>query len=112
RLAMRAAQAVRVSRPELPVCFYGLYAPVSADITLGRLADRLIAGEYEPSLVDWASSLDGGSTTDLGRYGFRVPARDLLPRHERARVHERRDPRAPRQGSHRRGGRARHSASA
>src|SRR5437764_3924474 len=51
RLAMRAAKSVRDSRPELPVCFYGLYAPVSSDITLGRLADRLIAGEYEPALV-------------------------------------------------------------
>ena len=45
RLAMRAARAVREARPELPVCFYGLYAPVSRDLTLGRLADRLIAGE-------------------------------------------------------------------
>src|SRR5213076_721465 len=37
RLAMRAAQAVREARPGLPVCFYGLYAPVSRDLTLGRL---------------------------------------------------------------------------
>jgi radical SAM superfamily enzyme YgiQ (UPF0313 family) len=83
RLAMRAGQAVREAHPDLPVCFYGLYAPVSQDLTLGRLADRLIAGEYEPALVAWASSLDGGSTTDLGRYGFEVPARDLLPPLER-----------------------------
>jgi radical SAM superfamily enzyme YgiQ (UPF0313 family) len=83
RLAMRAAQAAREARPELPVCFYGLYAPVSRDITLGRLADRLIAGEYEPGLVAWASSLDSGSTLDLGRDGFEVPARELLPPLER-----------------------------
>jgi radical SAM superfamily enzyme YgiQ (UPF0313 family) len=79
RLAMRAAQSVRQARPELPICFYGLYAPVSSDLTLGRLADRLIAGEYEAGLVAWASSLDGGSTLDLGRHGFEVPARELLP---------------------------------
>src|SRR3989440_1991343 len=79
RLAMRAAQAVRRARPGLPICFYGLYAPVSRDLTLGRLADRLIAGEYEPALVAWASSGAGGETTDLGRHGFDVPARDLLP---------------------------------
>src|SRR3954453_11872032 len=83
RLAMRAAQQVRDARPETPICFYGLYAPVSRDITLGRLADRLIAGEYEPGLVAWASSLDVGSTIDLGRHGFEVPARDLLPPLER-----------------------------
>jgi radical SAM superfamily enzyme YgiQ (UPF0313 family) len=83
RLAMRAAQAVREARPEVPICFYGLYAPVSRDLTLGRLADRLIAGEYEPQLVAWASSVDGGSTIDLGRHAFDVPARDLLPPLER-----------------------------
>src|SRR6266581_4772396 len=37
RRAMRAAQAAREARLELPVCFDGLYAPVSRDITLGRL---------------------------------------------------------------------------
>src|SRR3954469_22098574 len=41
RLAMRAARGVDGK----PVCFYGLYAPVSRDLTLGRLADRVIAGE-------------------------------------------------------------------
>src|SRR5436190_13047536 len=80
RLAMRAAQAVREARAELPICCYGLYAPVSRDLTLGRLADRLIAGEYEPALVAWAASRDGGGETiDLGRHGFEVPARELLP---------------------------------
>ncbi len=49
RLAMRAAAGVRRARPELPVCFYGLYAPVSRDLTVGALADRAIAGEYEPA---------------------------------------------------------------
>jgi hypothetical protein len=47
RLAMRAAAGVRRARPELPVCFYGLYAPVSRDLTVGALADRAIAGEYD-----------------------------------------------------------------
>src|SRR3954453_4729859 len=83
RLAMRAAQQVRDARPETPICFYGLYAPVSRDLTLGRLADRLIAGEYEPALVEWASTLDGGETLDLGRHAFEVPARDMLPPLER-----------------------------
>ncbi|MFL5883472.1 MAG: CUAEP/CCAEP-tail radical SAM (seleno)protein [Thermoleophilaceae bacterium] len=83
RLAMLAARQVRVARPGLPICFYGLYAPVSRDLTLGALADRLIAGEYEPALVAWASKLDGGETLDLGRHEFEVPARDLLPPLER-----------------------------
>jgi radical SAM superfamily enzyme YgiQ (UPF0313 family) len=79
RLAMRAAEAVRRARPELPICFYGLYAPVSRDLTLGRLADRVIAGEYEPALVAWAGGARGGPELDLGRGSFALPARDLLP---------------------------------
>ena len=35
RLALRAAAEVRRQRPALPICFYGLYAPVSRDLTLG-----------------------------------------------------------------------------
>ena len=84
RLAMRAAAAVRRQRPELPICLYGLYAPVSRDLTVGRLADRVIAGEYEPALVAWAGGDDGDATLiHLGRGTFDTPARDLLPPLER-----------------------------
>lgn len=84
RVAMSAAAAVRRRRPELPICLYGLYAPVSRDLTVGRLADRVIAGEYEPALVAWA----GGDEADSGliqldRGTFGTPARDLLPPLER-----------------------------
>ena len=83
RLAMRAAQSVKRARPELPVCFYGLYAPVSRDLTLGRVADRVIAGEYERALVAWAGTGEPGPELDLGRQQFERPARDLLPPLER-----------------------------
>jgi len=85
RLAMRAAAAVRKQRPELPICLYGLYAPVSRDLTVGRLADRVIAGEYEPALVAWAGGQAESDTTliHLGRGSFETPARDLLPPLER-----------------------------
>ena len=82
RLAVRAAEAVRRARPELPICFYGLYAPVSRDRTLGRVADRLIAGEYEPPLVRWAGGAADAAAEpliQLGRGSFELPARDLLP---------------------------------
>jgi radical SAM superfamily enzyme YgiQ (UPF0313 family) len=80
RLALRAAAAVRRQRPQLPICLYGLYAPVSRDLTIGRLADRVIAGEYEPALVAWAGGDDAdGGLIQLGRGTFDVPARDLLP---------------------------------
>src|SRR4051794_18419254 len=66
RLAMRAAREAQGK----PVCFYGLYAPVSRDLTLGRVADRVIAGEYEPELVAWAAGGANGKRPelDLGRH--------------------------------------------
>src|SRR3954453_20788824 len=76
RLAMRAAQAVKRDHPEKPVCFYGLYAPVSRDLTLAGLADRVIAGEYEPALVAWAGGARSGPELDLSRGAFTTPARD------------------------------------
>src|SRR4051812_21062697 len=81
RLAMRAAAEVG----DKPVCFYGLYAPVSRDLTLGRVADRVIAGEYEPALLAWVAGEGGGHgpKLDLGRHSFHLPARDLLPPLER-----------------------------
>jgi radical SAM superfamily enzyme YgiQ (UPF0313 family) len=80
RLALHAAAAVRRQRPELPICLYGLYAPVSRDLTAGRLADHVIAGEYEPALVAWAGGDDADrGLIQLGRGSFDVPARDLLP---------------------------------
>jgi len=89
RLALRAARAIRRRRPELPICLYGLYAPVSRDLTVGAVADRVIAGEYEPALVAWIDGLAAGSqepgryTRELERTGFELPARHLLPPLER-----------------------------
>jgi len=89
RLALRAARAIRRRRPELPICLYGLYAPVSRDLTVGAVADRVIAGEYEPALVAWLDGLAAGSqgpgryTLELERTGFELPARHLLPPLER-----------------------------
>ena len=84
RLALRAAAAVRAQRPGLPVCLYGLYAPMAADRTAGAVADRLIAGEYEPELVAWADGLAGAGSpqrdlVQLTRTSFALPARHLLP---------------------------------
>src|SRR3954471_18472404 len=81
RLGVRAAEQVRRVRPELPICLYGLYAPVSRDRTLGRVADRLIAGGDEPGLGRWASGEAEGAAAaepliQLGRGDFHVPARD------------------------------------
>ncbi|HVW31594.1 MAG TPA: CUAEP/CCAEP-tail radical SAM protein [Acidimicrobiia bacterium] len=102
RLALRAAAAVRAARPGLPICLYGLYATVSRDVTLAGLADRAIAGEYEPALVAWVDGLAAesgpflpeqrpaggagrpGSLVDLGRHRPSAPPdRSRLPGLER-----------------------------
>ncbi|MGI8759109.1 MAG: CUAEP/CCAEP-tail radical SAM (seleno)protein [Acidimicrobiales bacterium] len=92
RLALSAAGALRHDRPGVPICFYGLYAAVSRDLTLRAAADRVIAGEYEPGLVEWVEGLAQGealtaperrSVLHLGRSDFGLPARDLLPPLER-----------------------------
>lgn len=79
RVAQRWLEVVRALRPSLSTCLYGLYAPMAP----AGLADRLIAGEYEPALVAWVDSLaeaaSGGVHVDLGRSPFRPPRRAGLP---------------------------------
>ena len=88
RMAVPLAASVRVQRPELPICLYGLYAGMSRDSTTAGTADRVIVGEYEPALLTWADAPDapgiaGDVVVRLGRSGFITPARDLLPPLER-----------------------------
>ena len=89
RLGIRAAEMIKARDRSKPVCFYGLYAPVGRDATVGVVADRIIAGEYERGLVSWADRLELGEAPDagfdedviqLGHDAFVLPARDLLPR--------------------------------
>ena len=87
RLALGAADVIRRRRPDLPICLFGLYAGVSRDLTVGRLVDRVISGEYEGALVAWVDGLahcaarpaGPAASVELGRTRFPVPARDLLP---------------------------------
>jgi len=78
RIARRVIALVREQRPDLPVCAYGLYAPMLTDV-----ADRTIAGETDAALVDWARGRDDTNVVFLDRTaataGAPLPARDLLP---------------------------------
>jgi radical SAM superfamily enzyme YgiQ (UPF0313 family) len=86
RLAIPLARELRMSAPDLPIAFYGLYAPVSRDLTVGSVADVVFAGTYTPQLTAWVASLDGRDPTgtDLPLISLAhpdpvLPARDLLP---------------------------------
>jgi radical SAM superfamily enzyme YgiQ (UPF0313 family) len=88
RLGLSAGRRVRADHPDLPICFYGLYATVSRALVQRELAARAIAGEYEPALTAWADELAapqaGAVAGDrpivhLQRGTFDPPARELLP---------------------------------
>ncbi len=79
RLALRVASTVRSLGPELPVCFFGLYASAIEPLSPGRSSDARIAGEYEPGLVAWAGGGDPGPLVQLPRECSPVPERQLLP---------------------------------
>ena len=94
RLARTACAHVRALRPELPVCFYGLYATVDDGAEHAGRADMAIAGEYEPPLLSWFADLAAGRQplegagpravqVHVGRQEFGLPARQLLPPLER-----------------------------
>ncbi len=83
RLAIATAKTVRAEASGLPIAFYGLYATVGSEGTLGVVADRLVAGEYETGLVEWVDTLSEDpnprATVDLARSDFQVPQRATLP---------------------------------
>lgn len=78
RIGRRVIDLLRTSAPDTPVCAYGLYAPMLADV-----ADRVLAGETDDALADWIAGHDPGGVVFLGRgaatAGAPLPARDLLP---------------------------------
>jgi len=83
RLALGVADTVRARRPDVALCFYGLYATMSRDLTVKSALDAVIAGEYEPGLLAWAEGQDPGPVIQLARVPARLPARQLLPPIER-----------------------------
>ena len=79
RLALQVAETIGARRPELPRCFYGLYAQVSRSLTVRSAADAVIAGEFESGLAAWVAGQDPGPALQLTRVRAPVPARHLLP---------------------------------
>jgi pyruvate-formate lyase-activating enzyme len=74
RLAHAAAARVRSSRPDIPLCFYGLYAGMAGEGEVG------LVGEYEAALTTWAAGVRPlAAVVDLGRYPYHPPARSALP---------------------------------
>jgi len=91
RLARQACAHIRTLRPDLAVCFYGLYAGLDDGAHGAHVADMAIAGEYEPGLLAWFGDPSeqrrrvqvGPTVVHLGRQRFGLPARKSLPPLER-----------------------------
>jgi radical SAM superfamily enzyme YgiQ (UPF0313 family) len=97
RIGVDAARRVRSLNPKAHICFYGLYAWMNGDYLLRGeepLADSVVAGEAEPTLVELARTLrDGGEPStvpgittairsadpQLSRVDLPLPERSTLP---------------------------------
>jgi radical SAM superfamily enzyme YgiQ (UPF0313 family) len=97
RLGVRVAREIRRLNPNAHICFYGMYASLNADYLLDTIADSVVGGEAEGSLVALIESIDAGRSIEieglstrgrksppvLRRLDFAVPDRNTLPSLER-----------------------------
>jgi radical SAM superfamily enzyme YgiQ (UPF0313 family) len=89
RLATATAAGIREENPALPIAFFGLYASVGSDWTIGALGASAFSGEYLNDLVAWAGAVATGSRpspvarVSLERQEPLVPDRRSLPAHDR-----------------------------
>lgn len=101
RVGVAAARRVRELNQQAHLSFYGLYAHLNADYLLGKngsgeppLADSVLAGEYETSLLELADTLLKGNESfevqgvrtsrfdaqpSIIRQNFQIPDRTGLP---------------------------------
>jgi radical SAM superfamily enzyme YgiQ (UPF0313 family) len=97
RLGVRLAEEVRKINSDCHICFYGLYAHLNSEYLLDTVADSIISGEFEQSLLSIIKAIDAGELLDnldniegvsigskkrdpvLKRLHFPVPYRNGLP---------------------------------
>ncbi|HEV8375479.1 MAG TPA: hypothetical protein VGR38_04510, partial [Candidatus Polarisedimenticolia bacterium] len=78
RLGVQVASHIRRQNPSCHLCFHGLYASLNAEHLLDGVADSLLAGECEESLVDLARALESGRDPAEVE-GLRLPGSDSAP---------------------------------
>ncbi|HET6373572.1 MAG TPA: CUAEP/CCAEP-tail radical SAM protein [Candidatus Polarisedimenticolia bacterium] len=90
RIAARAARKVRAINPAIPLCFYGLYAPMNEPYLRALGAETILGGEFEEGLVSLAGRLAYGGprrvnapqpepVVSTSRQSFLTPDRSGLP---------------------------------
>lgn len=65
RLGLRIAEEVRRLNPSSHICFYGLYALLNADYLLSSVADSVIGGEFEETLVRLIKAVESGTSIEI-----------------------------------------------
>lgn len=74
RLALPVIDRVRQARPDVPLCAYGLYAPLNAELLRAHGVDTILGAEFEEDLVAVARDLAGSQrATGNGQCGGRTP---------------------------------------
>ena len=95
RIAMQAIRRARGINPGARLCAYGLYAPMNVELLRESGVERIIGGEFEKELAEWAiekqiprgltpAGDDKGKTNvSLEKLQFITPDRSSLPRLEK-----------------------------
>jgi radical SAM superfamily enzyme YgiQ (UPF0313 family) len=81
-VGIRASEQLRRAAPSAHVCFYGLYATLNAAHLLNGIADSVVGGELERTLVELADALAEGESP-LRVPGLGLPGRPAAPVIER-----------------------------
>jgi radical SAM superfamily enzyme YgiQ (UPF0313 family) len=83
RLALPVIDRIRVERPRVPLCAYGLYAPLNEALLREHGVSEIFGPEAEEDLVGWASLKTGLKTRlyrgRLTKLDFIRPDRSGLP---------------------------------
>lgn len=80
RLALEAMRRVRLVNPQVPLCAYGLYAPLNEELLRAAGVTTIIGGEFEEALVRLAGGeFSAGTFVPLDRLQFLTPDRAGLP---------------------------------
>ncbi|HZS47394.1 MAG TPA: CUAEP/CCAEP-tail radical SAM protein [Blastocatellia bacterium] len=94
RLGIKLAERIRGINPGCHICFFGLYASLNSEYLLQHVADSIIGGEFEASLVNLAEAIECGkniaelnnitskhhqAAPQLVRLNFALPDRSSLP---------------------------------
>jgi radical SAM superfamily enzyme YgiQ (UPF0313 family) len=69
RLGVRVAERIRELNATCHICFYGLYASLNAEYLLAHVADSVIGGEFETSLVALIEALEAGRAGEVAGVG-------------------------------------------